>query len=137
MARNFTIVQDFGLRVRLKNGSSALSEGDMVYIDSNGLLAEVADNNTTGAVGVCCEDIAAGEYGWVYIDGIFKGQAASGVDFSIGDPVYTASASTLDAGSTNDVPVGVVVHTDPSSGGTVYFRLWSQLVGNSAFAAHS
>lgn len=136
MARNFELVVDFGRRVRLKNGTTALSEGDMVYIDSNGLMAEVGNNNTTGAAGVLLEDVAASAYGWVAIDGIFKGQAASGVDFKVGDPVYTASDSTLDAGSTNDVPVGIVVHTDPASGGTVYFKLWSQ-VDNNNVAAHS
>ena len=126
MARNFSIVDDYGHHVRMKAGSSAISEGDLVTL-SGGLLVAVADANTVGAVGVAAEDIAASEYGTVYTAGVFTGSAASGVDFALGDKVYTASASTLDAGSTGDVAVGKVVYVDPSAGGTVHFSLWSIL----------
>lgn len=125
--RNFEMVVDFGRRVRLKNGPIALHEGDMVHIDAAGLMAEVADNNTVGAAGILLADVAPGGYGWVAIDGIFRGAAASGADFVVGDLVYTASDSTLDAGSLGDRPVGKVVHTDPAAGGLVYFKLISQL----------
>ena len=126
MARNFVIKDDYGHHVRMKAGSTAISEGDMVTLAS-GLLTAVADANTVGAVGVAAEDIAANSYGNVYTAGVFSGSAASGVDFALGDKVYTASASTLDAGSTSDVAVGKVVYSDPSAGGTVYFSLWSIL----------
>jgi len=125
MARNYVIVDDSAPKHRrFLNGGTALSEGDMVVL-SSGALAEVADDCTTGIVGICAEDIAASSYGTVYISGVFKGTAASGVNFAIGDKVYAAGADTLDAGSQNDVCVGKVVHTDPSAGGTVYFELWS------------
>ena len=126
MARNFVIKDDYGHHVRMKAGSTAISEGDMVTL-SGGALVAVADANTVGAVGVAAEDIAANEYGTVYTAGVFTGSAASGVDFGLGDKVYTASANTLDAGSTGDVAVGKVVYADPASGGTVYFSLWSIL----------
>lgn len=126
MARNFVIVDDWGHHVRMKAGSTAISEGDMVTLSSGALVA-VADSNTVGAVGVAAEDIAANSYGTVYTAGVFTGAAATGTDFALGDKVYNASASTLDAGSTGDIAVGKVVHVDPSSGGTVHFALWSIL----------
>jgi len=130
MARNYVLVDDSAPKHRrFLNGGTALNEGDMVVI-SSGTLAEVADSCTTGVVGICAEDIAANAYGTVYTSGVFKGTAASGVDFAIGDKVYAAGADTLDTGSSNDVAVGRVVHVDPSSGGTVYFELLSIINGD-------
>jgi len=125
-ARKFILQSEEGRPVhrRMLNGATALQAGEMVTLSSN-TLAEVADSNTVGAVGICAQDIAASSYGTVYVAGMFKGSAASGVNFALGDAVYNASASTLDAGTAGDVPVGKVVHTDPAEAGTVWFELWS------------
>lgn len=123
MARNFKIIHDFGERAPYTAGED-ISEGDMVTL-SGGTLAEVADTNTVGAYGVACADIASGDDGWIYTGGIFTGDAKSGVDFTEGELVYNSAAAELDAGTGGDVPVGKVVAPEPSSGGTVYFELWS------------
>lgn len=130
-SRNFKLIKDYGpgFRVPFVNGGTALYEGDMATITSN-VLAEVADNNTVGVAGICAEDIPANATGVIYTGGQFEGSAATGTDFGLGAKVYNASASTLDAGSQNDVPAGKVLPPDPSSGGTVRFELWSILRGD-------
>jgi len=125
-ARTFILKTEEGEAThrRFLNGTTAKSEGDMVTLTSN-VLEAVADSNLVGAVGVCATDIAASAYGTVYLTGMFNGEAATGADFGIGDFVYNADATELDTGTNGDVPVGKVVHTDPASGGTVHFELWS------------
>lgn len=127
--RNFIILDDWGQHVKLLNGDTALEEGDMVTFSSN-VLVEVADSNTVGAIGICAQDIAAGAYGTVYTAGVFQGTAATGTDFGHLDEVFNAGASTLDAGTANDIPVGRVVDHDPASGGAVKFVLLSCLTGD-------
>ena len=128
-SRNFILVSDEGdcKRRRFLNGGTAVSAGDMLTLSSN-TLSEVTGANTVGAFGVAAEDIAASEYGTCYCGGMFKGAAVSGVDFTIGDLVYNADKDTLGTGSATHIPVGRVTpynDTDPASGGTVYFDLWS------------
>jgi len=123
-SRNFRIIDDWGHHVKFVNGSTAVEEGDIVYISSN-VLVEGADSCTAGVVGIAAEDIAASGTGVVYTAGLFEGTADTGVNFDVGDKVYLASASKLDAGSSSDKPVGMVVEADPASAGTVQFLLWS------------
>lgn len=134
-ARNFKLIGDeYADRVTMLNGSTALEEGDMVTLASN-VLVEIADSSTVGAIGICAEDIAASSYGTVYISGKFNGSAASGYNGALGDKIYSASASTLDAGSSSDVCVGKIVDVDPASSGTITFELWSIL--NQDITAHA
>jgi len=130
-ARNFILVSPEGESVRrrmLNATGAALYAGDMVTL-SSGELVEVTGSNAVGAVGVCAVDFATGAYGTVYASGMFKGTAKSGVDFGLGDMVYSYDKDTLYTGTSGaTVPVGKVVHTDPASGGTVYFELWSILL---------
>lgn len=124
-ARNFILKTEEGHAVhrRFLNGVTALYAGDMATLSSN-VLAEVADSNTVGAVGVCAEDIAASSYGNVYITGMFI-TTTTGTDFGLGDYVYNGSDTLLDAGSGSDVPVGKAVHEEPTAATTVYFELMS------------
>jgi len=134
-ARNFKLVSDENVnRVTMLNGSTALEEGDMVTI-AGGVLVEVADSNTVGAVGICAQDIAASVYGTVSTGGKFTGTADTGVNFALGDKVYNSSASKLDAGTASDIAVGKVIDVDPATAGTVTFSLWSIL--NQDITAHA
>ncbi|MCK9357186.1 MAG: DUF2190 family protein [Dehalococcoidia bacterium] len=134
-ARNFKLISDENVtRVTMLNGSTALEEGDMVTI-AGGVLVEVADSNTVGAVGICAQDIAASVYGTVYTGGKYTGTADTGVNFALGDKVYNSSATKLDAGTASDIAVGKVVDVDPASAGTVTFLLWSVL--NQDITAHA
>lgn len=123
-ARNFKIKDDWGHHVRMLNGSTALEEGDMAAV-SSGVLVEVADSCTTGIVGVVQSDASASEYVTVVTAGLVEGTADTGVNFAIGDAVYAASDSALDAGSSGDKPLGYVVHVDPAAAGAVKFLLLS------------
>jgi len=128
-ARNFILVSEQGRSVhrRMLNTGTALYAGDMVTMYSN-TLAEVTGANTVGCAGVCAQDIAASAYGTIICSGMFKAAAESGEDFNIGDFVYNYDKVTLTSGATGSVPVGKVVHTNPASGGTVYFEMWSILL---------
>jgi len=109
------------------NSGGALEEGDMVY-DNSGTIAKVADNNTVGCLGIVAADVADGETGVLYIDGLFEATVAGTVNFAPHAPVYTASSSTVDSGSTSDKCVGYVMETDPPSGAsTIKFWLYSTL----------
>jgi hypothetical protein len=134
-ARNFHLVSDeYADRVTMLNGSTALEEGDMVTI-AGGVLVEVADSNTVGAVGICAQDIAASVYGTIYTGGKYTGTADTAINFSLGDKIYNSSASKLDTGTASDIAVGKVVDVDPASAGTVTFMLWSIL--NQDITAHA
>jgi len=128
-ARKFILVSEEGKSVhrRMLNTGTALSAGEMVTLYSN-TLAEVTGTNIVGCAGICATDIAEDAYGTIYCSGMFKAAAETGVDFSLGDFVYNYDKTTLATGATDDIPVGKVVHTNPASGGTVYFELWSILL---------
>ena len=50
------------------------------------------------------------------------GTAFTGVNFAIGDQVYLTAAGTLDAGTTGNKSMGVVIGDDPEQSGYVEFR---------------
>jgi len=123
-ARNVRVIDDWGHHVKFVNGNTALEEGDIVC-DSSGVLIEGADSCTTGVIGVAGSDAAAGETITVLTAGLFEIDAATGYNAALYDKIYLASASTVDAGTSGDVPIGRVVEADPASGGWVQFLLWS------------
>ncbi|MFA5054399.1 MAG: DUF2190 family protein [Parcubacteria group bacterium] len=128
-ARNFRVIDDWGHHVKFVNGSTALEEGDIVYVSSN-VLVEGADSCTSGVLGVVASDADASEIVTVLTAGIFEADAATSTNFGFGDKVYLASASTLDAGTSGDKPVGYVTEADPADGGWVQFVLWSVAEGD-------
>jgi len=101
-----------------------------VYV-SSGTVAKVGDDNTVGILGVVCEDIAASDYGWVYIEGVFKVKVNGTVDFALLDPVYSAASQKVDDGSSNDVAIGYIVNENPASGASeVYIAIRSTLLSS-------
>lgn len=133
--RNFRLMYGNTKRVRFYNNSGgALSEGDGVY-HSGGTIAEVGDSNTVGILGVLCDDVASGAYGWLWIDGVFRVACAASQNFAQFGAVYTASASTVDTGSTSDVAIGYVVDEDPADGASyINFALRSTLLDSTTHA---
>lgn len=114
--RNFRLLYGNTRRVRFYNNSGVdLSEGDAIY-HSGGTVAEVGDSNTVGILGVLCEDVDSGDYGWIWIDGVFRVACAASMNFTQFGAVYTASASTVDTGTGSDVAIGYVVDEDPADG---------------------
>lgn len=107
------------------NASTAIEEGDMVtFTVSTGLIAAAANNCTTGIIGVAAKSGAVSTFIPVYLNGVFEATASS--DLAPGAVAYvagSAGAQTIDGGSMSDVSVGVIVDTDPASGGKARFRL--------------
>lgn len=107
------------------NASTAVEEGDLVtYAVSTGLITSAADSCTTGVIGVAAKSGAVSTIIPVYLNGVFEVTASA--NLAPGNVVYvagSAGAQTVDGGSMSDVSVGVVVDTDPVSGGKLRFRL--------------
>ncbi len=53
----------------------------------------------------------------------YQAQAASGVNFAPGDPVYMAASYEIDAGSSSNLSAGNVVDYNPASAGLVILLL--------------
>lgn len=107
------------------NASTAIEEGDMVtYAVSTGLITSAADSCTTGIIGVAAKSGAVSTFIPVYLNGVFEATASA--NLAPGAVAYvagSAGAQTLDAGSMSDISVGVIVDTDPVSGGKARFRI--------------
>ena len=96
--------------------TGAVSAGDPVKLGTNG-VAPAGDGDTM--FGIAISDGAVGETIAIWRGpGTFKGTAASGVDFAVGDRVYLAASGELDTGSTGNASCGVVVDADPATAST-------------------
>lgn len=98
----------------------AVTAGTFVKLDqSNHGVAEAGDGDTV--YGVALATAADGEDVAVAVGPCeIRVPAAAGVDLNLGDDVYAASASTVDAGSSTNVSIGHVCRTNPPSAGSVY-----------------
>ncbi len=109
-----------GKPIIMRNGTTARTAWSLVQLTSN-LIEAAADGCVVFGVSPPCKasvDVC------IYRDGIYRIDAASGVDFALGDLVYPASVTTIDAGSDSDKPFGVVVGTNPASAGEVEVALF-------------
>lgn len=115
--------------ISMKNTSSdtTINAGEFVKLDQTGHGVLPAGDGDT-MFGIAHEDIAPGEVGEIEVPcgAVYAVDAASGADLSMGDDVYLASATTVDAGSAGNVSAGKVVGYDPSAGG----RVWAALVSS-------
>lgn len=65
-----------------------------------------------------------------------KINAASGVNFTVGDAAYIASATTIDAGSQGNYRCGTIVETEPTTAGECIIDILTSHDGASG-AAHA
>ena len=131
-AGDFRLVSGRGSTVLMPITTTAINEGEMIEV---GTTAKIADGDVAaGVIGVAAADGPANGTVAVYTDGVFDGTATTGVDFAIGDLVYSI-AGKLFAGTTGDIPCGMVVESNPASAGTVRFALISAASTNTTAKA--
>lgn len=96
---------------------AAITQGNPVKLGTNGVDA-AGDGDTM--FGIAMESGAIGDSISIWRgDGQFSAKAASGVNFAMQDRVYLAASNEVDAGSTGNKSIGVVVDNDPATAGTV------------------
>lgn len=100
--------------------AGTVDAGEAVKTGATG-VTECGDGDTM--FGIALQSGASGDNIAVWFGGIFEGKAAAGTDFGIGDRVYLAAqasgATRFDAGSATNLSAGIVVESDPASGGTI------------------
>lgn len=104
-------------KVALMQAGAAVVKGTPVKLSSNEVVP-----NTDGAAlwGVCLNAGSSGDMVAVDIgNSVYQVQAASGVNFGLGDLVYQAASYEVDAGSSGNLSCGAVVDRDPATAGLV------------------
>ena len=94
--------------------------GDPVKLATNGISKS---GNGDPVFGVAATDIASGANGSVWTKGIFK--VSFGATLVMGARVAAAASGQVDAGSSADEVVGVVVEADTASGAVGKILLYS------------
>lgn len=127
------IVQGGNSRVKGIAGGT-ITSGDMLQWSAGTLIAAT---DGTSCAGVAIKDYSSGET-VVAIKGdgatVIRISAASGVDFGMGDKCYVYTATSVDAGSQNNLACGIVVNTDPSEAGNIDMELWTPATTGQYFA---
>lgn len=115
---NFRLVETPPERFRAK-ALATIAKGDACRFDAGG-LDQAGDGEQVDAFAL--ENITSAEMGW-FGRGIMEviGQAETSTNFAPGDQVYLASGQQLDAGSSGNVSMGIVLE-DPELGGLVRVR---------------
>lgn len=139
MSQQATYKQGPMVQVTLSNGSgSALNVGDLVQDDGSNDIDALADagGGTNALLGICHEDIASGDTGYVEIPlgAVYEVSLATGFDPSYLDAIYPAGSGEFDAGAASDVASGYIVDTNPSSGGTARAVLLTEKMNPPAHA---
>lgn len=108
-------------------GTGGATSGEMVMWSSGTI---VAATDGSAICGIALNTASAGETVTV-IDApaVVRLTAASGVNFAPGDKAYVATSTTLDAGSTGNKSAGIIVNTDPASGGVLELSLTTEQSG--------
>jgi len=99
--------------------AGAINAGEAVKLGTNGVVV-AGDGDTV--YGFAASTAATGDTIAIYRSGRFSGTAATGFDPDMGDIIALAANHEVDGGSPGNVPLGVVIETDPASGGTVVFE---------------
>ncbi len=83
------------------------SSGDMVTLDGNGKIRHALDVCITGIMGIALEAGVASEE--ILISPFPRVWLKNATAMSAGDLAYAASENTIDAGSSGDIPIGIVI----------------------------
>lgn len=107
----------FGTYTTKAGGTIAV--GSFVVLGTDGVAA-AADACTTGICGIARNAAVDGGLVNVSTSGVWILDLATDFNPDVGDLVYVASATTVDDGSQNDYPVGIVVRVDPTVSTTAH-----------------
>ena len=127
------IVQGGNSRIKGISGGT-ITSGDLLQWSSGTLIAAT---DGTACAGVAIKDYTSGDDVTAIVgDGntVIRISAASGVDFAMGDKCYIYTATSIDAGSQNNLACGVVVNADPSEAGNVDMELFTPATTGTYFA---
>jgi len=114
------------LQTAILESDATIAAGHMGFLDSDGRVSAITTANT-GDIVIATKDVVDGDVAAFWTDGDFNAPSGNGTAGALasGAVVYADTSTDFDAGSTNDIPAGIVIGPSASNaaGADLHIRL--------------